>query len=117
MEDWELDYDFNIESIPEKQVKQIEERKQIEQADNELTEALFHGEPTTQMVCVKPCFIEEKPKKEPVFKSEKSFGIKKQKKISEAKKKAKEHAEIFGEAELDDALDDKYYALEDKYLR
>jgi hypothetical protein len=130
--DWEDDWENN--EIPdllisiqnkERELKLLEERKLMEDADLALAEELFHGElekvdgSKTQesFVPVKP--VKEKPKGLQILQEQKKKELQeKQKQQSqkqkEKKQKEKKHRELFGEAEFDE-YEEMYGHLEDQY--
>jgi hypothetical protein len=131
--DWEDDWE-NTE-IPdllvsiqnkERELKLLEERKLMEDADLALAEELFHGElekinESKKQESFVPVKLDkkEKPKNLQILQEQKRKELQeKQKQQSqkqkEKKQKEKKHKELFGEAEFDE-YDDMYGHIEDQY--
>jgi hypothetical protein len=130
--DWEDDWENN--NIPdllvsiqnkERELKLLEERKLMEDADLALAEELFNDEQEKineskkqeLFVPVKP--VKEKPKDLQILQEQKRKELQeKQKQQSqkqkEKKQKEKKQKELFGEAEFDE-YDDMYGHIEDQY--
>jgi hypothetical protein len=126
LDDWEKDFDEGeVEAKPNiNQMKEIEERKQIEDADNALTDELFNNK--NHVLSLSDQNKNNKNNKNKNNKKE----INKNKitnryqneinlkEFSENKKREKQRAqdfdEIFGSAQLDD-LEESYYNFEEKY--
>jgi hypothetical protein len=106
----------------ERELKLLEERKLMEDADLALAEELFHGEQEEKkeeaFVPVK-LVKKEKPKDLQILQEQKRKELQeKQKQQSqkqkEKKQKEKKHKELFGEAEFDE-YDEMYGNIEDQY--
>lgn len=133
--DWEDDWENN--DIPdllvtiqnkERELKLLEERKLMEDADLALAEELFNGElekvdeskKQELFVPVKPVKpVKEKPKGLQILQEQKKKELQeKQKQQSqkqkEKKQKEKKHRELFGEAEFDE-YEEMYGHIEDQY--
>jgi hypothetical protein len=126
--DWEDDWENTIPDLlvsiqnKERELKLLEERKLMEDADLALAEELFHGEKEEKkeeaFVPVK--FVKkEKPKDLQILQEQKRKELQeKQKQQSqkqkEKKQKEKKQKELFGEAEFDE-YDDMYGHIEDQY--
>jgi hypothetical protein len=135
--DWEDDWENN--NIPdllvsiqnkERELKLIEERKLMEDADLALAEELFNDEQEKKneskkqelFVPVKPVNekpVKEKPKGLQILQEQKRQELReKQKQQSqkqkEKKQKEKKHKELFGEAEIDE-YEEMYGYIEDQY--
>ena len=118
LDDWEKEF----ESKPNNdQLKQIEERKQIEQADNALTDELFNNKKQVLSLSDQNKNNKNKNKKE-INKNKITNKNENEIKLKEfsankkrEKQKAKDFDEIFGSAELDD-LEESYYNFEEKYI-
>jgi hypothetical protein len=124
-EDWE-DFDVSNTVINKTFNKIIEERKLVEEADNELTKSLFSDSKSTkqELNCEESlCNTNISKKSTPTFKKEPKIGNrevleKKQKELSSKIKLNKQsqmkQKEIFGECYDDDYI--KYCDIEIKYL-
>lgn len=127
--DWEDDWE-NTE-IPdllvsiqnkERELKLLEERKLMEDADLALAEELFHGEQAQKKVeSFVPVKLDkkEKPKSLQMLQEQKRKELQeKQKQQSqkqkEKKQQQKKHKELFGEAEFDE-YEEMYGHIEDQY--
>jgi len=127
-DDWETteipDLQVSIKN-KERELKLLEERKLVEEADKALTEELFSGkqhhvdlgllEPVK--ICKQPVTKQEKQKKQEAIKRQKEISeIQKaqSQKKREQKQKEKRHKELYGEAEADE-YEEKYGYIEDQY--
>jgi hypothetical protein len=115
-EEWDCDnYVIPVLNVPNKeQLKRLEERKLVEEADNALVDELFDNKKTPE---IKQNIIKnniEKPKKEKKISNQKENELK-QKEFSQKLKKRKEderkHSETFGDIIYDeyDVYDDKLF--------
>lgn len=117
-DDWETD-DFVVPSLNELQMKQLEERKLVEEADNELVEELFSKEPQKPVSMPEVIITKKeipKPQNKRNVHSNKTQNEAKQKEMSKKNKEQKQQSlrekELFGEVEYDDEYaeyDDMYY--------
>lgn len=121
-DDWEKeDYVIPVLHIrTQEQVKRLEEKKLVEESDNNLTRNLFQEEAKYEKPYEKPICFEQKSSKELRKKnlfSKQKENEQRQKEISQKikKDKIKRHREkeIFGEAELNN----KYLDYENKFTR
>jgi|688.fasta_scaffold1849536_1 hypothetical protein len=122
LDDWELeDEDEAKPNI--NQLKEIEERKQIEEADNALTDELFNNKNHVLSLSDQNQNKNNKNKnnKKEINKNKITNRFQNEinlKEFSENKKREKQRVqdfnEIFGSAELDD-LEESYYNFEEKY--
>ncbi len=127
-DDWETteipDLQVSIKN-KERELKLLEERKLVEEADRALTEELFSGkqkhidldllEPVK--ICKQPVTKKEKQKNQEAIKRQKEISeIQKaqSQKKREQKQKEKRHKELYGEAEADE-YEEKYGYIEDQY--
>jgi hypothetical protein len=115
-EDWENE-DFEVPNLhAESYVKQLEERKLVEEADNELTNELFkESEDNEPLLIYKETQIATSKPKRSIHKQKQQENEKKQKelskKIKEDKAKKIKEQELFGEV----YYDDNYAEYEDKF--
>jgi hypothetical protein len=127
-DDWETtelpDLEISIKN-KERELKLLEERKLVEDADLVLAEELFSEkqqhvdlallEPVK--ICKQPVTKQEKQKKQEAIKRQKEITeIQKaqSQKKREQKQKEKRHKELYGEAEADE-YEEKYGYIEDQY--
>ena len=129
--DWEDDWENTIPDLlvsiqnKERELKLLEERKLMEDADLALAEELFNDEQEKNneskkqelFVPVNP--VKEKPNDLKILQEQKRKELQeKQKQQSqkqkEKKHKEKKHKELFGEAEFDE-YDEMYGNIEDQY--
>jgi hypothetical protein len=104
--------------ISEREKILIEDRKKVEEADNNLTEELFSGKKITEnnkSVIVNASIILDK-KEKPKFRRENLIETQKQKSESIKRKKLEQKRlnEIYGEAAVDEYYE-MYGAIQDKY--
>ena len=113
-EDWE-DCEISNKILNKQQHKILEERKLMEDADNELTKNLFSAtHPIKQEDKIEPAlkkgFKKQERTKEPFNKPQKGLSIK----INNRNQHQKKQNEMFGEC--DDTSYVKYCEIEEKYL-
>ena len=121
--DWEDDWENTIPDLlvsiqnKERELKLLEERKLMEDADLALAEELFHGEQEEKkeeaFVPVK-LVKKEKPKDLQILQEQKRKELQEKQKQQSQKQKEKKQKELFGEAEFDE-YDDMYGHIEDQY--
>lgn len=134
-ESWE-DEDWETTEIPdlitnlqvsmknkERELKLLEERKLMEEADLALAEELFSGKQNGDLALVQPVKLYKPEVKKEKQKSKEA--IQRQKEITEIQKaqtqknkekkqQAKRHKELYGEAEVDE-YEEMYGYIEDQY--